>query len=237
MPIINLVYEAPKGWTPWSNTVAYYPLISDTNDYSWNSHNWNNDWVTFVGSVASQNVWYFNWSSRFRIPHSNDFFNNQFVISFWFKYTSWWATALDLITHWWDNASNSITTRLLLMSWYVGTYQYAMRSNNGSDGTLQYTNSWLLDTSWHNVINVYDNKVLYLYKDGTLLSTKDNSSYTFNFNNITNDIIVWDSIYSNWNYNTYQLHWYLSNLIFENKARTAEEISAYYNQTKSTYGL
>ena len=28
------------GWQPWVNTVAYYPLESDANDYSWNGYNW-----------------------------------------------------------------------------------------------------------------------------------------------------------------------------------------------------
>lgn len=45
-------------WTPWSNTLAYYPLATGTKDYSWNGRDGTNNWVTF-----SDGVWVFNGSS------------------------------------------------------------------------------------------------------------------------------------------------------------------------------
>ena len=35
----------------------------------------------------------------------------------------------------------------------------------------------------------------------------------------------------------YQVRGYLSEVIIENKTRPADEIAAYYNQTKSKYGI
>jgi hypothetical protein len=41
----------PAGWKPWANTLAYYPLETDTKDYSWNNRNLTNSWITFDGGV------------------------------------------------------------------------------------------------------------------------------------------------------------------------------------------
>ena len=82
----------PSGWQPWANTLAWYPLETDTKDYSWNNRDWTNSNVTFSGGIATfngNNAVVTVPDASWQRPTAN------FTISAWARATSW--------THTWYN--------------------------------------------------------------------------------------------------------------------------------------
>jgi len=86
------------------------------------------------------------------------------------------------------------------------------------------------NNSWHYITCIADWTTMYFYVDGVL---KDSTS--FSYSTVTLDAFnIWNQIF-----NEIPRHWmwYLSEIIIEDKARTAQEIAGYYNQTKWDYWI
>jgi len=213
--------EYVEWWQPWANTVAYYPLEEDVLDHSWNNRNltnnnitfWQKDWVTaalFNGTDAYASLW------------SQLSLGDTFTILAWYWHNAWnngmvycqWASASLYPSLWlwyWINSSN-----VSVHSWTGGNNTW-LTSTVGS-------NNW----KWVLWVFVFDNGSVSLYENNVVTKTWTLSApWTW-----------WEWFYVGMRRNPYHFFWWAINkLILENKVRTAQERTDYYNQTKSLYGI
>jgi hypothetical protein len=216
MAIFNTVYGGEKKWKPWANTIAYYPLNSTTtvNDMSGNNRNLTNNWATF-GTYQWISCVYWNANmQRLTTPS----LGQVKTISFW---TNWsWVEAstwslYSVLFSW-----NKVWTLLYFNS------QSKMRlydTTTDLDTTTYKTNQWYhITVVYDNIAKMYINWVLDLQWTNTPVLWTD-LIYLFRF--------YWTWTTLDW------YSWWMSELILENKARTAQEVLNYYNLTKSNYGL
>ena len=209
-------------WKPWANTVAYYPLKSNFNDASWNGRNLSNSWatITTLGWVPCA---YYNWSSY----SSNSWYSLTYprTISLWGYNTNttsnyyWWLIHIS---------NNSITSAPSWSLWIQYIWSWTVTPADWSSTSAEIRVS--ISSWWHNIVCTENTSRLvtiyvdWTYKWATTYSTPAQPNWW----------AIWckfDRLLSE------KLKWYLSNIILENKVRTAQEISDYYNQTKSNYGL
>jgi hypothetical protein len=222
MPIFNTEYKSYWEWKPWANTLVYIPMEADLIDHSWKGVSVTNNNVSIVSNQASIWVWYFNWNWYLSIPKGSNILWNIFTIS-WYGKISGWPTYSAIF--WTVNSSY----------WWL-TVQYEWTALYASSAV----NSWDLigDITVFTKNNVWEHYVLVrnltnweLYKNWVKVWT----STSWNWNIVQN----WNASYigRNWASSQANITWYLSNFIIESTARTADEILAYYNQTKSNYWL
>ena len=226
MAIINMVYLAKEEgwWKPWANTVIYYEFDWNLNDGSWNGYNLTNSWTTFI-TLAS-------WKQVLSVEQASASYSwwpnltwKSLTASFWFAdtatrswYSDWsyfrlanWNSNIFVVRHAWPIQSNKI-------------YFWATSRSNWNDAP-SYN-----DLARHYVVITFDTSTQQLkeYIDNSLKAT---TTYTGTaFSTITNIIIGWLGFEG-------QVHFNLSEFILEDKVRTAQEISDYYNQTKWDYWL
>lgn len=214
----------PTWWKPWENTLLYLPLNStDTYlDKSWNNISTTNSNVTF-GDYYWVECWIFNWSNAhiqvtpFAIPNTITLLCR----------TRWPSNSSSYDTKIFDARSNPTIT-----TWKVPT------SRSEPNTYFAWLNNWWLSTGQ----GIYDQWFLFAvttwWWTGDIYAIWDNlnihSSYSCSINAGTpSQINIWNE-YNN-GASRYYNGW-ISNLILENKARTAQEVADYYNQTKSNYG-
>ena len=233
MPIINLVYEAPREWKPWSNTIWYRPLNWDFNDYSGNNRNLTNSWVTFVSWLPWQVASFASWNNAYYQDNSLFDYTSPFTYNVWvnadyipnwyynsvhpyYSIVIWWQ-------NWWNNKEHQSDLWLTLWSkviWFYG-------------GWTDYMNWWSINTwIWYNLCFTFDwtNKALYV--NWVNVANETVSLYNPNYTNARITL----SKSGTW-YQTSPYQWKMSNVIIENKIWNAQEISKYYNWTKWNYGL
>jgi hypothetical protein len=80
---------------------------------------------------------------------------------------------------------------------------------------------------WYNIIYTYDWTAEKIYNNGVLIAQQNIGLATVN----SDGFMIW---WRSWNNN---LPWYISNLIVENVAWTAQEVENYYNATCEDYWL
>ena len=207
----NLV--RPK-WKPWANTIAYYPLKENTNDYSWNSRNLTNNWLTF-------------WTYSGVTCASSS--GNYAQLSLWTA-----TTYSNLTMSIWYNATTTTPVREAfcfgggggnLDIWNNGVTYYASSSQHFDQTT------WVTANQWTNIIVTVNWSTWNIYKNWSLYTTKTNW-----WNVVANSIAIWTNSDASYPQNN-RFYGYLSNAIIENKTRTAQEVSDYYNLTKWNYWL
>lgn len=227
-------YIGEYKWKPWENTLAYYPLEIDTKDYSWNSRDGTNSNVTFSNGIATFNginsqvtisdaSWQrptsnFTILAWFRCAGANNYNDSQEIVwkhqnraasySNFFYAISVWA---DKKAVWWFANGSS-------WSFYPWTSNYS----------IEY-NTWYL---WV-ITNDWTTKTLYINWEQQVQST--GISTTTSTSSIP--LIIWAAEYSWGSAHHINFNWNISKVILENKTWTAQEISDYYNQTKSNYWL
>lgn len=203
---------------PWEDTVAYYPFKEDFDDHSWN---WNI--LSNTQYLNKQTLWY-NWihsvwptTPSIWLALQNN--NNVKFISLWCKVnTSSWVAEICRI---WNYGSSC---------WYTSHIQTDLDNKftvftNTSFSRWAISN-WLSFNAWHHVTIWYDWSKIVISKDWIQETLYNGSWYNFD-----NEIrLCWLNI--NWNVN-----FTLSEVILESKVRTAQEISDYFNGTKSKYGI
>ena len=222
---LMMSYGGKKGREPWANTVAYYPLTSTTtvNDMSGNNRNLTNNNVVF-GTYQWVNCWYFNarWSS------------------------TWYCWLYNSSFYPWGSASFPITVNLWFLASWNSTYHNPrliwpiLWAKEPNKVVAWWYNGW--DIDWL-MFNIWE-------RTNAIFVLIDNNHYTvyknwvLQYENVYTDISVWNSKYlvvwtreDNWTGYWDKWDWWISNLILENKVRTADEVSAYYNQTKWNYWL
>lgn len=202
-------------WEPWANTLFYYKF----DDSLLNEATWTVD-ASFYGS--------------------------------WWYVTMWDGKSADL-----SNAAVAVSTKLpdiftLSFYWYYNSFPwfnwiYGTSSTGsswihiqieGSDKiniynywTMQWTtiNIWTLNTNqWYYFTLVRDSWVITVY-----INWQSKGTITTGWNNSTTlQYYLWYS------YNTTRYaHWYIDNAIMESVARSQQDITNYFNQTKWDYWL
>ena len=198
----------PGGWQPWENTLLYLPMTDDLLDHSGKWVSVTNNW-----NVQIQNsFWYFNGISSLD-TWLNSFADKNHTINFrvkWWNSDTWMVSSNPCwITKW---------EVFYISNWYLSYSSY--------NGTEQFYRFWTYDSWWHNLVFSY----WALYYDWELKAT-------------TNYSYIWYSPFSIWwhaiNSSCSRRYWtwYISRVIIENKVRTAQEVSDYYNLTKHFYWL
>ena len=216
MTIFNSVYKSFKEWwQPWANTIAYYPLTEDFNDHSssWYNLTSNSVQLTTLSWVKCADLNSSYCSANFNLT------SLPYTISFYLKPKS----TSNTIAIWFkDNGSR-------WGSWiYVKNNQIYLRYWNSTDqdsGT-----SYTINTNWNHIVVTFWTDGSKIYVNGSLYASPKNS--------LTNVVNNWTPFYIWHDYAT-TTYWnsYVWSVILENKVRTAQEISDYYDLTKWDYWI
>ena len=215
MAIFNTVYGGEPKWKPWANTLAYRPLTDDFNDHSWNSYNLTSNSVNLTTlswvKCADLNSSYCNVNLLITtLPYTMVFWCKAKWTSntFWYMWKEWWS--------WWGG--------WIMLRNNLLTVRYWNPTDTVTDTSYTY---W---TDWHLYVLTFSSSWCNIYIDGDLIATPKTS--LSNPTNNLNPLYIWHD-----NGNTTYWNAYVWWVVLENKVRTADEISKYYNQTKSNYWL
>lgn len=212
---------------PWANTVAYYPLTSQTtvNDLSGNNRNLTNGWSVVFGTYAGVSCAYFDTTDAkklyWTLPLS---WNTVFTINVWVYRLSNASWINPNIFTLWDTW---IAWRCFWVG-YTNNNNYYLFYTWGTDRT---STTLCTKDAWDMLTITNDGTKITMYKNNTQFL-----QYSVTLNVNTTNFTIWSFPYLTDN-KWYIYNWYMSEFIIENKERTAQEISDYYNLTKWNYGL
>lgn len=233
MPIVNVMQEHElqnayigeyqEGWQPWANTIAYYKFDGNLNDDSWNSH----DMSLYTWSVT---YWTASWWWKYAHFNQNTWTNYwtyswfnydwEYTISFRFNpqtiFSSGWPHDIVELREDSTYAYLRIVNSIYINYWLSPDYSTPLSSNTWYN--IIYTRNW-------NSAELFINWVLIISWTPSF-SWRTNQTMRFRVNQVPDT-----------NSSSYANNWYYSEIIWENKARTAQEKLNYYNQTKSLYGI
>lgn len=215
-------------WTPWANTLAYYDFETDTSALinkasSWSTYDWTYYNTPTIWTLASGKK-YFNcsWNNYAATP----------VIPFdwsWFTINMRMYVPTTQNHEWYVLWTKYYTvTTLRIYEWcYNWSYDIAIWWDNNWYNTNRSNLSW-----WKLHTFISDWTHTYIYIDGVLIGTYNYTASTTNTDNF------WIGMLYEQKHQTAKcFEWYFGSVMFENKVRTATEISDYYNQTKWDYWL
>jgi len=208
-------------WKPWANTIAYYPLNStDTiSDKSWNNYNLTNSWWVFW-TYQGVDCWLFSGSNRaYTSISALPTWDADRTLLCWVYITQASGAEWDIIG-WGTNSVGQDSS-----FWYHNVWWIWFR-RDGNDA-LDQSAGWYMWNNWMLLTWVKSSAWMYFYVNGV---QKGYSSYTMSTSWTTFSV-------GQWNINSNNSTLYISEAIVENKARTADEVSAYFNQTKSKYWI
>lgn len=198
-------FHQKKKWKPNANTVAYFSFKEDQLDKVWTAVIW---WTW-----TKQTIWYqfdFNWAVNI-----SNITNSKFCC-FWIKF---WAT---------KNAPNQTPT---IWIWEL-QYSYWHDTAPAFRKTFGYTyqsNGW----GHSDEFNTTSGQWYFMAYGYTGTSSSANVVAYANWNKIMD---ITTSLYSTANWRLwYYIDETLSELIFEDRCRTAQEVVDYFNQTKANY--
>lgn len=235
----DMVRIRPDGWKPWANTILNITMNWDTTDHSLTPNPITTQWTISYTTLSSwQKVLNCNGSVWVRttnkLPAST---NTKYTLSVWVK--SSWTYWVDrcVVWHWYDNGCYWFK---FSCSWNSNSYRLFYWWGN---------NSWYWISEWYSAIStssfdlmtyVIDWNKIIRYKNWSYVSQW---TYSANINtNLARYLSIWwdfgyaSSYSSSWNTSRY-FYWQIWEVILESKVRTAEEITSYYNLTKSKYWL
>lgn len=214
-------------WQPWANTLAYRPLKSDFNDHSGNEYhltNLNN--ATVIQTKDGVSCAYTNGSNAWLYTSALNasVIWQDFTCSFYWNSTTWtWvhvAISENGAFSWWNIDINK---------WQNLLYAEIL---NGSTAVPTLTKTTTISSWWHNVILTHSSDgetALYydwvLQNTATMYLATDSYWVGVNYNNQWQPVQI-----------IYYL-WWIGEVIIEDKARTAQEVTDYYNNSKSEYWL
>ena len=221
---IGEIYTSPS-YTPTANTLLYLPLKWDINDYSWNNRNP----TTVTGSVIFPNNRYgsfINYYWNMDSGYSDWTTNNSFTISYWIKDLGGTARPFVMGQDYWTAPSQ----------WHWGL-QAIISSNQitaycVTNGSQQNTSAYSL-TSWvrHNIIiTITPWSQMKLYIDGNLEESV----------NVNSNMRIWAKSWiwlGRTNATSSYLNGNVSEIINENIAWSATDVTNYYNAHKWEYWL
>jgi len=232
MPIINMVYKKKKipWWNISSDTICYLRLRGNLTDevgnYTWTS--WAN--LTYNTSVANIPVAYMTYDNWYAYTTTNApqlKWSNSYTISWWVKQTS---NAMCILNVGYTLGNYNWLSYYKFLDgstykWYFVMYLWWYSWSNWFEFQYNY-NPWTSRHLWTCTYTPWTRKI---YLDGVQVST--GSSTLTPTVTPTKPIEIWRMRWDSWNNPTA----YYSDILFDGKARTAQEISDYYNLTKSNY--
>ena len=207
-------------YTPWANTLAWYKLESNANDYSGNLRNGTGHNMTYT-TQSWVSCAYFNWSN-------------------WYISLPWFWTLSSLTVSLWTNSSYSWSmSNTPFSTWPTTNNANFQIYNNATDlaasrwnwSNSDYLSTWIdcTDWTWHNIVVSNGSDWLKIYVDWVLKASSNNVRTVKSDN--------WYCFIWYWRTSPIYYLWYISNVIVENKVWTATEVSTYYNNSKSIYWL
>lgn len=220
----TMVWGGNSWWTPWSNTLIYYPLTSNLVDQMWN---WNTGTAHWNVTFSSSTWVYVDWDNGIYVSWLSNWIANKSwprTLNVWAKYEALKNNA-ELL---W-NSGNTISNQSMKIEIYSARTCLAIQIANGTNISWTWTGYITPDTNWHNYSITFSWSEYKRYIDWVLIATATTSTPPNNYP----DMYIGDLQY----YSARRCKWYVKDYIVENKVRTASEISDYYNLTKSTYWL
>lgn len=208
-------------WKPWINTIAYYPLETNSNDYWQNQLNLTNSGVEFV-SLYDVRCAYFNWNSFLSYNDNLILWNSAFTVSCWVYFTTD-SNSWQNIIAFWNTGSN-----YAFSMWIHGSYD---KKNNlmvwwwNNDRDTWYV---LPKNQWLNIVMIHSWWTIKTFVNGALVNT---ATVSYNIYNTKTRIWCWLS--SDWD----KYFWYIWQVIQEEIARTDNEVIDYFNITKKYFWL
>lgn len=208
------VYIYTDQWTPWKNTIAYFPFENDQLDHSWN-------WLTINNTLNKETIGY----SLTQDMSNTHVANSTFIKFVWCWYivnsinnNSYpvgilWTNNLGASVYYIWNGYSSQRNKIL-------TYQW-------SDFTVVWSTEWMSYYNWHYLAFSFYNWVLYVCKDWVVTVQYKWTPDPYSGCNI--------GLMQKWSWVNFKVTY--SNLIVESEWWTQQQITAYYNQTKSLYWI
>ena len=214
-------------WTPWVNTYWYYTFddqnANQITDFSWNNRNltwWTMpsytivSWTNYAGN-------YTNISSWAAPSVSFSTLGWIFTILVWVKPTASSQSYVNCI-YWSSGSSNHQIS--IIWNYNSGQIEYYDAGVGPAKRTAIM--SGVSTNTWHLVSYTYNNWAVQAYADGvvgnSITGYTSNYAKTFRLGSSNQ----WD-----------RFKWQIWECIVENKIRTAQEESDYYNQTKWNYWI
>ncbi len=225
-------------WQPWVNTLVYLPLNWDALDQSGNSRDGTMpsntslySWEYINGNSWSQ-YYLAHWawdqnSAIYGTYASTQLWNADRTICVWVKVVASINSA-EVDFHYIGTANGGTQW------WWFGVF--AMYASPNHIGILRYyddpyTNNFSYDNNWHNYIVTYsDTNKAKMYVDWQQVVMTANANVSFS--TVGTNYYLWALRSSD----TSKRIW-LSKYIIEDKERTAQEISDYFDQTKWDYWI
>jgi hypothetical protein len=197
----------PSWWTPWSNTVLYYPFKDDILDKAW--------WTSISVSWTKKNIWYqFSTTGIVNL-------NNSDV---WCKFISVWAE-LNWKASWNYHVQSPCTNYWIILynyySYWSPQYQKKYQAYTNSSTIVSSNEYSLTDNQWYHLAYWWDGSKVYWYINWSKIWEYTTSSiYYYNKVQLLREMTI-----------TY------SELIWETEMWSWDKILSYYNSTKSNYWL
>lgn len=223
------------GWQPWANTILYLPIDdSDTSstvyDHSTNQSDFSWYWTAWYETLASgKKVITLSWSNWIYID--DDIITAQpKTISLW-HYRDWnqsndWSIFVSQNDNPWP--------RWLIVA-YTNNNNWMSAFYGDNADWRNYGNRFNpLDQTWYNMVVVLNSNTITLYVNWNQETTGSWSTPVFTGIPANS---FWFTRSNNRNTNTRFMSWKLGSVIIEDKAWTSDEITDYFNQTKSLYGI
>jgi len=232
----------PTPWQPWANTLAYWKLNWDLNDSSGNNRNLTNAWWLTFATVDGVECAYYDWvwtgdcyAYCQTLPTPS-----VITINIWAKANnSWtWSYARWLFhtncynsrpNEWvrWEYYSGSLFPNVLVWSWF-----------DFNDIVYNWIDYNSIRDKWCLWTVVYDNTT---YKVDIYFNGQSYGSSTFSTYHPSGNWCWFFTLWTGFNATDSWISrkWYgwISDSIIEDKARTAQEVADYFNQTKWDYWI
>lgn len=211
-------------WTPWANTLARWKLDGDTTDELWNYDMTTRMWTVTYWTLPSWDSYgIFDWNTI--ITNASVPSWTKWTLSMWvYKTTNSFSSPFVQDT---DSNDSDYYVQIGLDTAYIQFWASMGQANL----TWNYTQPiW----EWHHIVMTQDWTYLNVYVDWQQLPSTVTNSKWFN-TNWWNQLCIW--WLARWTQSYSKLDWWLSNVIIESEAWTAQEISDYFNLTKWDYWI
>ena len=207
---VKNIYLWEPWWSPWSDTVFYIIWDWSITDTWPNQINFTTQKLSFAIEWDLTYIVFNNWANGFYTTSVN--IPCPFTFNLWI-YQTWWTYSPRLLDNT-DSNDNAI--------------QIYSTSSTPYTITCYNTSTTITGNTRINLVITWDaSGNCKIYKQWILSSTWTSRTTSANW------IIVW---YKKSN-SSDTFRWRMSRIILESKVRTVEEITAYYNQTKSDYWI
>ena len=212
------IREYQAWWQPWADTYCYLPLVSDYVDYSWNS-------VAVTSDITSYDTSMFPWwtGKYICVPQNN-------IIVAWADWTIlFWIYPRN------KNDSN-VTVVAETANWNSLNFSRQVNAEFGVGAAAFPSGMWYTDNAWW----AYDAWHLFWLSHEANWYIKwawDWQAFTWTriWDNVNFPLYFWRHVIQT--SRSYWLLWQLKDIIIETKARTDQEFSDYFNQTKWDYWI